>query len=57
VSEVTITEARLGLAQHHQRDGSVLVLPAYELRDAQGNSWSVIAVAEEAMDFTAPISR
>jgi hypothetical protein len=57
VSEVTITEARLGLAQHHQRDGSVLVLPAYELSDAQGNSWSVIAVAEEAMDFTAPISR
>lgn len=57
VSEVTITEARLGLAQHHQRDGTVLVLPAYELGDGQGNSWSVIAVAEEAMDFTAPASR
>lgn len=56
VSEVTITEARLGLAQHHQRDGSVLVLPTYELADAQGNAWSVLAVADDAIDFDVPPS-
>ncbi len=54
VSEVVITEARLALSQHHQRDGSVLILPTYELSDAQGNAWSVIAVADEKIDFSAP---
>ncbi|MCF4122105.1 hypothetical protein L1785_14075 [Antribacter sp. KLBMP9083] len=52
VSEVTITSARLGLAQQYQPDGAVLLLPAYELRDADGNTWSVLAVAEDALDFT-----
>ncbi|MCK0116404.1 hypothetical protein MWU57_05095 [Isoptericola sp. S6320L] len=52
VSEVTITEARLGLTQHHDAGGAVLLLPAYELSDAAGNTWSVLAVAEEALDTT-----
>jgi hypothetical protein len=52
VSEVTITQARLGLTQHHDADGSVLLLPAYELSDDAGNTWSVLAVAEEALDTT-----
>jgi len=51
VSDVTITEARLGLAQHRQEDGAVLLVPTYELRDAQDNAWSVIAVAEDSLDF------
>lgn len=54
VSEVTITEARLGLTQHHDAGGSVLLLPAYELSDAAGNTWSVLAVADEALDTTSP---
>ncbi|WP_407320496.1 hypothetical protein UQW22_08530 [Isoptericola halotolerans] len=52
VSEVTITEARLGLTRHHDASGSVLLLPAYELSDAAGNTWSVLAVAEEGLDTT-----
>ncbi|WP_277211228.1 hypothetical protein [Isoptericola croceus] len=54
VSEVTITEARLGLTQHHDDGGSVLLLPAYELSDAAGNTWSVLAVAEGVLDTTSP---
>ncbi|WP_166850772.1 hypothetical protein [Isoptericola sp. BMS4] len=54
VSDVEITSARLGLTQQHQEDGAVLVVPAYELSDADGNVWSVLAVADEAVDFTAP---
>ncbi|MCK9795176.1 hypothetical protein M1843_15605 [Isoptericola sp. 4D.3] len=54
VSEVEITDARLGLAQQAQDDGSVVLVPAYELSDADGNAWSVVAVADDAMDFSAP---
>ncbi|WP_402468326.1 hypothetical protein [Isoptericola aurantiacus] len=54
VRDVTITAARLGPAQQYQQDGSVLLLPAYELSDAAGNTWSVLAVAEDALDLTAP---
>jgi hypothetical protein len=54
VSDVQITDARLGLAQQAQDDGSVALVPAYELSDADGNAWSVVAVADDAMDFAAP---
>lgn len=54
VSDVEITDARLGLAQQPQDDGSVVLVPAYELSDADGNAWSVVAVADDAMDFAAP---
>jgi hypothetical protein len=53
VTEVTITEARLGLAQEYRQDEATLLLPAYELSDAEGNVWSVVAVAEEALDLSA----
>ena len=53
VRDVTITAATLGLAQEHG-DGGTLLLPAYELRDADGNLWTVVAVAEDALDMTAP---
>lgn len=52
VTDVTITSARLGLAQQYMSDGAVLLLPAYELQDADGNTWSVLAVAEDVLDFT-----
>ena len=33
-------------------DGAVLLLPAYELQDADGMVWSVLAVTEDVLDFT-----
>ncbi len=51
VNEVEIVSARLGLASQWQPDGSVLVVPAYEFTDAEGGTWSVIAVADSMLDF------
>lgn len=53
VNDVHIVSARLGLASQWQPDGSVLLLPAYELTDADGGTWSVIAVADAKLDFSA----
>jgi hypothetical protein len=52
VTDVTITSGRLGVAQQYMPDGAVLLLPAYELRDTDGNVWPVLAVAEDVLDFT-----
>lgn len=51
VNEVRIVSVRLGLASQWQPDGSVLVVPAYEFTDADGGTWSVIAVADSKLDF------
>jgi hypothetical protein len=51
VTEVTITKARLGLAQQTLPDGATVLVPAYELSDGDGRTWSVIAVADSALDF------
>ncbi|MBC7291291.1 MAG: hypothetical protein H5T83_08150, partial [Actinotalea sp.] len=40
ISEVTITEARLGLGLHGQPDGATMLLPTYELTGADGSVWS-----------------
>ncbi|MGR0318290.1 hypothetical protein [Agromyces sp. ZXT2-3] len=52
VNDVEIVDARLGLASQWQPDGSVLVVPAYEFTDADGGAWSVVAVADEELDFS-----
>lgn len=52
VQHVTITGARLGLAAVRQTDGAVVLAPAYALSDGTGRTWSVIAVAESALDMT-----
>ncbi len=52
VNDVDIVEARLGLASQWQADGSVLVVPAYEFTDADGGAWSVVAIADERLDFS-----
>ncbi|MEV0949712.1 hypothetical protein [Promicromonospora sp. NPDC050249] len=52
VTDVTITSGRLGVAQQYMPDGAVLLLPAYELRDADGQVWSVLAVTDDVLDFT-----
>lgn len=54
VTEVVITKARLGLAQHVLPDGASVLLPAYELADADGRTWSVLAVADGELDFSEP---
>lgn len=53
VNQVTIVEARLGSAIHYQLDGSAILVPTYELTGSDGSIWSVIAVADSALDFTA----
>ncbi|GHS85437.1 hypothetical protein AGMMS50218_02900 [Actinomycetota bacterium] len=52
VSEVTITSARLGVALSTQADGAAVLIPSYELTGADGSTWSVIAVADDALDFS-----
>jgi hypothetical protein len=52
VQEVTITKARLGLAMYAQTDGSTVLLPTYELSDADGQTWNVVAVDEGSLDFS-----
>lgn len=52
VDEVTIVEARLGVAMHTQPDGAVLLLPSYELVGDDGGVWSVVAVADDHLDFS-----
>jgi hypothetical protein len=54
VTEVTITDARLGLAVQYLPDGAAVLVPAYELTDADGGVWSVLAVADDRLDLTAP---
>ncbi|MFB9310632.1 hypothetical protein BJY17_003549 [Agromyces hippuratus] len=51
VNDVQIVSARLGLSSQWQPDGSVLVVPAYEFTDADGGTWSVIAVTDSKLDF------
>jgi hypothetical protein len=51
VTEVTITKARLGLAQHTLPNGATVLLPAYELGDENNRTWSVLGVADARLDF------
>ncbi len=51
VRHVTVTEARLGLGLFHLADGQSVLLPAYEFTDTEGRPWSVIAVADDRLDF------
>ncbi|GAA4762865.1 hypothetical protein [Microbacterium gilvum] len=53
VNDVEIVSVRLGLASQWQDDGSVLLVPTYVFGDAGGGEWSVIAVAEGSLDFSA----
>ncbi len=51
VTEVTVTDATLGLAQYWQPDGGMLMLPAYALSGDDGSSWSLLAVDEPYVQF------
>lgn len=45
VRTVVVTSADLGLAQFTQRDGGLLILPAYVLTGDDGSTWSLVAVS------------
>ena len=51
VTEVTVTEAVLGLAQYWQPDGGMLMLPSYTLTGEDGSRWSLLAVDEPYVQF------
>lgn len=51
VAEVSITGATLGLGQQWQPNGSVLLVPTFTMTADDGSSWSVIAVADDSLDF------
>ncbi|WP_444663288.1 hypothetical protein ACT17Q_14480 [Cellulomonas sp. CW35] len=52
VTQVAITDARLGVALQVLEDGASVLVPAYELSDGSGATWSVIAVADDQLDLT-----
>ncbi len=52
VAERTITKARLGVAQQSFADGSVALVPTYELTASDGSVWTVIAVVDAQLDFS-----
>ncbi|MGN8247200.1 hypothetical protein ACTHAM_000872 [Cellulomonas soli] len=52
VQQVTLVSARLGVAVATLPDGATVLVPTYELADADGTTWSVVAVVEEQMDFS-----
>ena len=53
VARVTVTDARLGLAQYPQPDGSLLLLPSWVLTGSDGSTWSLIATDSATVDFAA----
>ncbi|MBO3100827.1 hypothetical protein [Cellulomonas fengjieae] len=53
VQEVTLVSARLGVALTTLPTGASVLVPTYELADADGATWSVIAVVDDQLDFSA----
>ncbi|MEU4387054.1 hypothetical protein [Promicromonospora sp. NPDC023805] len=51
VEDVTIVGAALTEVRYTLSGAAVLDVPAYELRDAEGNGWTVLAVDDEVLDF------
>jgi hypothetical protein len=49
-----IDAAELSLAQFTEPDGRLLVLPAYLLTGADGSTWSLVSVADEALRVVGP---
>ncbi|GEK22491.1 hypothetical protein [Cellulomonas xylanilytica] len=54
VQDVTLVSARLGVALTTLPTGASVLVPTYELADADGVTWSVIAVVDDQLDF-APV--
>ncbi|QGQ20392.1 hypothetical protein GC089_15855 [Cellulomonas sp. JZ18] len=52
VQRVTLVDARLGVTLLTAPDGATVLVPAWELRDADDQTWSVVAVTEEQLDLS-----
>ncbi|NCT92197.1 hypothetical protein GXB85_14730 [Cellulomonas sp. APG4] len=52
VTTVELVGARLVLAVHHGSDGAAALLPTYELADAAGSTWRVLALDEQHLDLS-----
>ncbi|CAM3603533.1 hypothetical protein OCAE111667_17700 [Occultella aeris] len=53
VQQVTVNGSELVLMSVHQNDGSVVLVPAWRLYDTDGGTWTVNAVADAGLDFSA----
>lgn len=53
VARVSLTSARLRVTPTMTGDGASLLVPAYELADGTGSTWTVLAVADDRLDFRA----
>jgi hypothetical protein len=51
-SEATIVEATLARGVMNLPDGTELIVPAYDLVDEDGRHYPMLAVADDALDFT-----
>ncbi|GGM19600.1 hypothetical protein ACFQBY_12030 [Promicromonospora citrea] len=51
VRDVTLVTAELTRARWTAPDGTELLVPAYRLADADGSTWTVVAVDEERLDL------
>jgi hypothetical protein len=51
VEDVTIRSAHLTEAHYTLPDGTMLLVPAYDLTDDAGRTWTVMAVDEELLDL------
>jgi len=54
VTDVTIVKADLGLAQYYEPNGSVVLIPTYQLTGSDKSTWTVIAVDKSSLDTTVP---
>jgi hypothetical protein len=52
VTEVHLVDAVPSLTLQYQQDGATLLLPAYTMTDDTGGTWTVVAVADDRLDFT-----
>lgn len=57
VGRATIVEAELGSAMHWSPDGATLLVPTYELTDADGAVWTVLGVADRHLDTSGAATR
>lgn len=53
VSAYEITDAELGLAGYTLPEGAYVLLPTWSLSSPDGLTWSVLALADDALDFDA----
>lgn len=52
VQQVELVDARLGVSLVTLPDGAAVLVPAWELTDAEGTPWSVVAVADDQLDLS-----